>query len=105
MSDDTIRRVAEKLVKDLADRGLLIAAGWQTYRLLCLKLPAHEPADALHEAFMAGAEHVFASMMNMMEEDREPTAADMHRMTQLHEELEPVRATLKLKYNRAMGSA
>lgn len=102
---DTIRKLAERLTKDLADQGMLLEAGWVGYRLLCLKVPPHERADDKREAFMAGCEHTFASIISMMEPDAEPTDTDLARMDKLHKELEPVRRHLKLKYGRTAGSA
>jgi hypothetical protein len=100
-----VREVAERLVKHLADEGKLIEAGWQTYRLLCLKLPPHETRDDLHEAYLVGAEHVFASIIGMLDPGTGETEADLSRMDALHTELEPIRKTLSLKYGRSMGSA
>jgi hypothetical protein len=105
MSDEGIRRLAERLTRTLADDGKLIEAGWQAYRLLCLKLQPHDAADPLREAFMAGAEHLFASMMNMLDPGLEETPDDMRRLDRLHAELEPVREMLQLKYGRTAGSA
>jgi hypothetical protein len=39
-------------------------------------------------AFFAGAQHLFASIMVIMDPGAEPTAADLARMSQIHEELE-----------------
>ena len=95
MSDETIRRMAERLVPDLVDQGKLLEAGWQIYRLLCLKLQPHEARDDLREAFMAGAETLFSSIVGMLDPG----------MDRIDKELEPVRAHLKLKYGRTGGHA
>lgn len=109
MSDDNrVRVLAERLTKDLADQGLLLEAAWQTYRLLCLKTPPHEPRDDLHEAFMAGAEHLFASICTFLEPGHNPdeiTENDMRRMDMLDRELEPIRRMLRLKYGHTAGRA
>jgi hypothetical protein len=105
MSDNRIRDLAERLTKQLADNGKLLEAGWQSYRLLCLKLPPHVASDGLREAFMAGAEHTFASIINMLDPGSEETEADLKRMDLLHAELEPVRRTMTLKYGRTAGRA
>ena len=106
MSDDhRVREAAERLTKALADQGLIIAAGWQTYRLLCLRLLPHETREDLQEAWMASAEHLFSCMVSMLDPGVEETDADLRRMDRLHEELKPIRQTLKLKYGRTAGSA
>lgn len=105
MSDNPIRDMAERLTRDLTAQGKLLEAGWQIYRLLCLKLPPHVAGDDLREAFMAGAEHIFSSILTAMDPGEEPTDDDMLRMDRLNDELEPVRRTLRLKYGRTTGSA
>lgn len=105
VSQTTVAAVAERLTRSLADQGKLLEAGWQSYRLLCLKIPPHEGRDDLREAFLAGAEHTFASIINMLDPESEPTEADMRRMDMLHSELEPIRKMLTLKYGRTAGSA
>lgn len=105
VNETTIHGLAEKITKSLADQGKLIEAGWQCYRLLCLKMQPHETRDDLREAFLAGAEHVFSSIIGMLDPGTEETDADLHRMDRLHAELETVRKTLTLKYGRTAGSA
>jgi hypothetical protein len=102
---DKMKELADRITKGLADEGKLIEAGWQIYRLLCLKIPPHEARDDLHEAFLAGAEHLFASIVNMLDPEAEPTEADLERMNLMFEELEPFRKTLRLKYGPVMGRA
>src|SRR5277367_1872575 len=101
----TPQEMAEKLTKDLADQGKLLEAGWQTYRLLCLKKSFSDPAYDLREAFYGGAEHIFSSMINMMDPGIEETEADLTRMDLLHKELSEIRDQLRLKYGRTAGNA
>jgi hypothetical protein len=100
-----VQKLADRIAKDLADEGKLLEAGWQIYRLLCLKAPPHEACDDLREAFMAGAEHLFASIIQMLDPEAEPTENDLNRMNLLLAELEPVQKALRLKYGRTAGSA
>lgn len=95
-----IADLADKLVRELAAQGLLVEAGWQTYRLLCLKVPPHEARDDLREAFMMGAEHIFASMIQMLDPGTEETPGDIMLLSKLDAELEVVRQVLQRKYNR-----
>jgi hypothetical protein len=97
--------MAENITKTLANEGKLLEAGWQTYRLLCLKKGFHDPADDLHEAFVAGAEHLFSSIMNMLDPGLEETDGDMQRMNNIANEIEPIRKMLQLKYGLAKGRA
>lgn len=78
-----------KLSRDLVDDGLLIEAGWQALRAVAM--PANTPKDQIAEmrnAFFAGAQHVFSSIMSMLEEGAEPTENDLARMTQINDELD-----------------
>jgi hypothetical protein len=78
----------KELSRRLADEGLLIEAGWLALRASAI--PPDAPALQLEEtrnAFFAGAQHLFASIMVAMEEDAEPTEADLKRMDNINDEL------------------
>jgi hypothetical protein len=82
------REFLVKLTRSLMDEGKLIEAGWIAMRLACIPLDA--PAVQLQDmkmAFMAGAHHLFASVLGGMEDDNEPTATDMRRMELIDAEL------------------
>lgn len=54
-------------------------------------LPKDAPEIQVREmrkAFMSGAQHLFASILSFMDEDREPTANDLRRMEMVSVELE-----------------
>ena len=82
------RQFLVQLSKRLADEGKLIEAGWISLRLAVIPLDA--PAVQLEEmrnAFMAGAQHLFSSLLTILEPDTEPTDADMMRMDLIDQEL------------------
>ncbi len=83
------REFLERLSRDLTDQGKLIEAGWVGLRIAAMDPNA--PAIQLQEmrkAFFAGAQHLFASIMTIMEEGSEPTEADLNRMSLISDELE-----------------
>lgn len=90
MSDkENIRRIVDEVSKFYSDQGKLIEAGWAALKVQAL------PKDAgpvqikeMRMVFFAGAQHLFGSMMSILEPDAEPTEKDMERMTLIHEELE-----------------
>lgn len=85
------------LGRKLADDGKLIDAGWVGLRKVWL--PADAPPEQvteLRKAFMAGAAHLFTSIMNVLDDDREPTEADLRRMDQIDKELEAFGKTLAI---------
>lgn len=82
------RAFLERLSRELTDKGQLIEAGWVGLRLAAISDDAGK--DQLREmrmAFFAGAQHLFSSIMTIMDEDREPTAADLQRMELIDAEL------------------
>lgn len=79
----------DKLARDLTDKGLLIEAGFAGLRGQAMSPNA--PADQVREmrmAFFAGAQHLFGSIMQVLDPEAEPTAADMLRMSKIADELQ-----------------
>lgn len=96
------RAYLERLSKELADKGKLIEAGW--YSLRALAIPLNAPAtqlEEMHMAYMAGAQHLFASMMTIMEPGDEPTEKDLARMDLINKELEIYRKILAQRGNQS----
>jgi hypothetical protein len=62
-------------------------------------------ARELQLAFMAGADHLFSSIMNILDADAEPTDADLRRMDQIHRELEGWRGRLAERVMTTKGHA
>lgn len=89
MTDPRVRKMADEITAKLTAEGKLIEAGWQSLRILTV--PERAPAVQLKEmrqAFFAGAQHLLASMMTLLDPDAEPTEQDMERMSLIHAELE-----------------
>lgn len=83
------RAYLERLTKELADQGKLIESGWIGLRLTAIPLDA--PAVQLEEmrkAYMAGAQHLWSSIMTMLDPGADETPADMRRMDLIATELE-----------------
>ena len=105
MDPKTLADLVQKIQQRLIDEGRPIAAGWQIYRLVLLKLGPHETNAVAEDAFLAGCEYTFTTMIGMLEEGREPTEADFRRLDQIHAEIEQIQARMKLRFGRAMGNA
>jgi hypothetical protein len=74
--------------KKLIDEGLLIEAGWQGLRLAAI--PVDAPLIQLEEmrnAFFAGAQHLYVTLLRVMEDGDEATATDLARMGKIDDEL------------------
>jgi hypothetical protein len=99
-----IEQAALHVTKEFTDRGKLIEAGWAAFAHLAL--PKDAPPVQIREmriAFMAGAEHLFSSIINILDPGEEPTDADMRRMDLIHQELEEWRGRLSERIQPAQG--
>lgn len=100
------RQFLEQLTKRLADEGKLIEAGWVSLRLHAVPLNASAvQLEEMRNAFMAGAQHLFASIMTMLDPGVEETPADLRRMDLIARELEAFGKELELRVAKAEGRA
>jgi len=96
----------ERLSKQLVRDGKLIEAGWIGLRIAAI--PAAAPKVQLEEmrtAFFAGAQHLFSSIMTILDPGEEPTQADMDRLTLIQTELDRFIAEFAAKTMPTKGSA
>lgn len=96
----------ERVTRDLIDSGKLIEAGWVSMRIACDLVDA--PADQLREmrmAFFAGAQHLFGSILSVLEPGDEPTEKDLKRMDLIHTELQDFIKDFELRHVPTKGSA
>jgi hypothetical protein len=101
-----IAQAADLLAKKLADDGKLIEAGWVIFK--GLTIPPNAPEIQVSEmrlAFMAGSQHLFTSIIGILDPGEEPTDTDMRRMELINNELDAVYKELKLRYQSAKGHA
>lgn len=99
MTEETTREelnaLIDKIVTQWADKGKVIEGGWQAYVATSGLDGAPEmQRQELHTAFFLGAQHLFASIMGIMEADTEPTEKDFLRLGLINEELEAFRASV-----------
>ena len=100
----TLKTILGKLHRDLVDEGTLIEAGWIGMRLACVPEDASEvQISEMRMAFFAGAQHLFSSMMQIMDADEEPTAKDLKRMDQIDAELRRFASEFELRLTPAQG--
>jgi hypothetical protein len=98
------RQYLELLSRKLADEGRLVEAGWVAMRIQCV--PHNAPVWQLHDmrmAYMAGAQHLFASIMTILDDGVEETEADLTRMDLIAKELEVFAEELKLHMAKVAG--
>lgn len=95
MNEERRRRALAELVqsvtKQWADQGQLLEGGWQAYVVTTLFDAHPTQLSEMRKAYFLGAQHVFASLMQVLDTDRKPTEQDLKVVTLIHEELEGFR--------------
>lgn len=89
------RELLDQICRKLTDEGKLIEAGFMGLRL---SIPDDAPQVQIKEmryAFFAGAQHLFASIMGILEPGAEPTDNDLRRLSLISEELDEFVRKLK----------
>ena len=82
-----------KALTDLLNtEGKLIDAGFQGLRLAAYKDAGPQQVATMRECFFAGAQHLFTSIMSIMDPGEEPTDADLNRMSKIAAELDAFQA-------------
>ena len=100
------RAYLERLSRELVDQGKLTEAGWVGLRLAVMHPDA--PADQLREmrmAFFAGAQHLFGSIMGILEPGEEPTDKDCARMGLIDAELKTFIKDFEMRHIPTKGTA
>lgn len=83
------REYLRRFERELVDKGKLIEAGFVGLRLAAIPEDAGKTQlEEMRNAFFAGAQHLFASIMDVLDDDREPTNADLARMGLIQAELD-----------------
>jgi hypothetical protein len=74
--------------RKLADSGKLVEAGFWGLRIAAIPDDAPQvQVDEMRNAFFAGAQHMFGSIMQILEPGSEATEKDLHRLTLIDIEL------------------
>jgi hypothetical protein len=106
MSQKEIQEAARILANQMASKGRLIEAGWVSLRHLVIPKDAPDiQVNEMRIAYMAGAQHLFSSIMQVLSPDELPTDEDLRRMELIHKELEAFRKELELRFGPTVGSS
>ena len=90
-----INAVIDKILSEWADKGKIIEGGWMAYVATSgLETAPELQRKEMRKAYMLGAQHLFASIMGIMDPGSEPTAKDLQRMDLIHQELDAFRRSL-----------
>lgn len=102
MKQDLITEVTKKLT----DEGKLIEAGFVGLKMMAF--PADIPArqlDDFRNIFFAGAHHLFASILNILDPGAEITGDDLKRMSLIDNELKEFIKYYQLRHSQTKGNA
>lgn len=96
----------DKLCRELADRGKIIEAGFLSLQFITIP-PDASPIQIseMRKAFFAGAQHLWDSIMGLLEAGSEPTENDLRRMSTINSELEDFVNQLKVQHTSTSGNA
>lgn len=98
MNQKELTERAERLTKELTDRGLVIEGGWVGLKIhMGLENAPQNQLDDMRKAFYAGALHLFSSIMTILEPGAEPTEKDEKRLSLINDELEKFAHTMAIK--------
>ena len=96
----------ERLSRELTDQGKLIEAGWVGLRLAAIPSDAgRTQLEEMRQAFFAGAQHLFSSIMTILDPDAEPTEKDLERMDLIDKELRAFIADFEMRHVPTKGTA
>lgn len=92
---EDIDKLTKGITEALFNNEKIIEGGWQAMFVLTLKGAPAMQVREMRKAFFCGAQHLFASIMTILDPGREPTEADEQRMTAIHNELQEFLKELK----------
>jgi hypothetical protein len=106
VNHDEWHKLMDDLAKRFVDDGKLIEVGFIGLRKHVMHPDApQEQVREMRMAFMAGAQHLFASILAVLDPDREPTERDMQRMGKINDELEAFAAEMAAAHYPTRGNA
>lgn len=95
MPKETPNHDYKERLRRAVDQGFVIEGGWQDIKRLTLADAPDIQLREMRKAFFAGAAHMYASIINMLEEGSEPTEDDLRRIEMIHVELQAWQDLLK----------
>jgi hypothetical protein len=98
--EQIISIVGEKVAQHYADRGELVNLGWVAFWTLARGSQFPGIERAVHLAYMAGAEHLFQSILSILEPGSEATETDCARMEKIQSEIDRYRTELESAFPR-----
>lgn len=88
------RRYAQHIADNWADKGKVMRGGWEAFEYFFVGAVPADQREQQRKAFFLGAEHLFRTVMMVLDPGQEPTERDMQRMSAIHRELEEFKLEL-----------
>lgn len=88
------------ITKQLTDEGRLVEAGFTAMQVIALEGASDAQIHDMRLAFMAGADHLFSSIISILDPDAEPTPKDLQRMDLIDGELEKWRTLIASYFDK-----
>lgn len=96
----------DAVTKAATDEGKIIEAGWIGFRLMAYPDGAPtEQLEQLRQTFFAGAQHLYTSILRVLDPGDEPTDADLSRMGLIDAELKAFIEDFQLRHIKTEGKA
>lgn len=96
MDKNQFQQLCTDLTKKLIDDGKLIEAGFVGLRMQAISPDAPDiQVREMRLAYLAGAQHLFFSIVSVLDSAHEPTERDMERMAKIDAELHAITKELQ----------
>jgi len=106
MRQGMLKEVIADISKRLTDQGKIIEAGWIGLRFMSIPLDAPDiQVEEMRNSFFAGAQHLFTSIMTILDPGTEPTDKDLERMGLIDKELKNFIKIFSAKNIKTQGTA
>lgn len=101
---DRHKEIAAAINRAAVDDGRLIETGFDALRALAIAKDAPQvQVDEMRLAFMAGAQHLWGSMMGFLDPGSDETPADFRRMQSIQDELDRWEQKIRLRIEPTKG--
>lgn len=94
-----VSEIVDKATKQFIAEGRLMESGFTAYCIMCLPDDTSEAIiEAFRTAYFSGAQHLWATVMRILDPGGEPTEADLVRMDKIDTELREFYDEMKQRY-------
>lgn len=79
--------IHDRIMSSMADDGMVIEGGWQALEAMVLTQAVPAQREAMRFAYFAGAQHLFAALMAILDPGNDATERDLERIQRIAREL------------------